>query len=70
MIQHRIVLQFLVTLLGLHYERARSKERGASAVEWVIIAAIVVGLVGIIAGILVPIIRGKAQEVGNEIEGS
>ncbi|TSD65528.1 hypothetical protein [Aeromicrobium piscarium] len=70
MIQHRIILQFLTTLLGLHYDRARTKERGASAVEWVIIAAIVVGLVGIIAAILVPAIRGKASEVGSEIEGT
>ena len=70
MMQHRIILQFLVSLLGLHYERARTKERGASAVEWVIITAIIVGIGALIGFTLRNAITNRAERVGGEIEGS
>jgi hypothetical protein len=49
--------------------RSRSRtELGASAVEWVIIAAIVVGICILVAGILRNALQGEAQEIGNEIQ--
>jgi Flp pilus assembly pilin Flp len=59
-------LGLMLALLGVHVRRARS-ERGASAVEWVIIAAIVVGICVLIAGILRDALQGEAQEIGDEI---
>jgi Flp pilus assembly pilin Flp len=64
-------LQVLVSLLGLRVRAARSRARtelGASAVEWVIIAAIVVGICILVAGILRNALQGEAQEIGNEIQ--
>lgn len=46
---------------------SRRDERGASAVEWIIIAAIVVGICGLIAAILVPALQGEANEIADEI---
>lgn len=56
----------LCLLLGARMQRARG-ERGASAVEWVIIAAIVVGICILIAGILRSALTDEANEIGNEI---
>ncbi|MCD9154993.1 Flp family type IVb pilin [Aeromicrobium duanguangcaii] len=60
---------FLATMLGARIDRAR-REEGASAVEWVVIAAILVGICGVVAGILVGALQGKAGEIGSEIEGA
>lgn len=57
---------FVLLVLDVHVQRARS-ERGVSAVEWVIISAIVVGICIIVAGILTTALRGKATEIGNDI---
>lgn len=59
-------LGFLVLMLGTRLRRARS-EVGASAVEWVIIAAIVVGICILVAGILRNALTGEANEIGDEI---
>jgi len=59
-------LGFLFTVLDVHRRRARS-ERGASAVEWVIIAAIVVGICAAVAVVLKGALEGEANEIGNEI---
>ena len=58
---------FLLLVLGARGEQRRD-ERGASAVEWIIIAAIVVGVCGAIAAILVPALTGEAGEIANEIQ--
>ena len=58
---------FLLLVLDVRLQRARS-ERGASAVEWVIIAAIVVGICIAVAGILRAALQGEAQEIGDEIK--
>lgn len=63
------LLGFLVTVLGARLDRAR-REEGASAVEWVVIAAVLVMICGVIGGILVAALRGRATELGSEIEGS
>lgn len=57
---------FLLLVLG--DRREDRDERGASAVEWIIIAAIVVGVCGAIAAILVPALTGEAGEIANEIQ--
>ncbi|MCW2790388.1 MAG: hypothetical protein JWP56_2691 [Aeromicrobium sp.] len=60
-------LGYLLLLLDVHKTRAAKSERGASAVEWVIIAAIVVGICVVIAGILKSALSDEANEIGNEI---
>ncbi len=59
-------LGYLLLVLDVRADRARD-ERGASAVEWIIIAAIVVGVCGLIAAILVPALTGEANEISDEI---
>lgn len=55
-------------LLMLEGRVARNRrEDGASAVEWVIIAAIVVGICIAVAGILRNALTGKATDVGSKI---
>jgi Flp pilus assembly pilin Flp len=60
-------LGFLLAVLDARVHRARS-ERGASAVEWVIIAAIVVGICIAVAGVLRGALTGEANEISNEIQ--
>lgn len=57
---------FLLLVLGARLDRARD-ERGASAVEWIIIAAIVVGICGVVGAILANALTGEANEISDEI---
>jgi len=63
-------LNLLVTLLRSRTAKARRSEAGASAVEWVVIAAIVVGICLAVALILRSALEDKATDVSNEIKGS
>ncbi|MET7936484.1 hypothetical protein [Streptomyces sp. NPDC005322] len=65
-------VDFLVTFLRGHVERARSQEtdRGASAVEWVIISAVVVAIVGVVAAIINSALSDGANKVGDCIKGA
>ncbi len=65
-------VDFLVTFLRGRVERARSGEldRGASAVEWVIISAVVVAIVGVVAGIISAALDEGATKVGDCIKGA
>ena len=63
-------LNLLVTLLRGHTAKARRSEAGASAVEWVVIAAIVVGICLAVALILRSALEDKATDVSTEIRGS
>ncbi|AZM46734.1 hypothetical protein DMB38_13760 [Streptomyces sp. WAC 06738] len=58
-------IDFLVTFLRGRVERARSGEldRGASAVEWVIISAIVVAIVSAVAVIINQALSDGANDV-------
>ncbi|MET0468922.1 MAG: hypothetical protein ABW075_12045 [Aeromicrobium sp.] len=58
---------FLLAVLDVRLRRTRS-ERGASAVEWVIIAAIVVGICIAIAAVLRGALTSEANEIGDEIK--
>ncbi len=60
-------LGFLVLMLETRLDRARDQERGASAVEWVVISAIVLGIVGLVAVILQTALEGKANDISDEI---
>jgi hypothetical protein len=60
------LIGLLRTLLGAHLQRARS-QAGASAVEWVIIAAIVVGIAAAVGVILRNVLQSEAGEIANEI---
>jgi Flp pilus assembly pilin Flp len=57
---------FCLLLLEGRLARAR-REDGASAVEWVIIAAIVVGICIAVAGILRNALTGKAGDISSDI---
>ena len=57
---------FCVLMLESRLARTR-REDGASAVEWVIIAAIVVGICIAVAGILKGALVGKANDVGSKV---
>ncbi len=65
-------LDFVITFLQGRVQRARSGEldRGASAVEWVIISAVVVAIVGVVAAIINAALKGGADKVGKCIEGA
>jgi Flp pilus assembly pilin Flp len=54
-------------MLDARRQRARD-ERGASAVEWVVIAAIVVGICIAIAAILRAALVGEAGDIGVQIQ--
>lgn len=56
-------LQFLVIMLNGRIDRARKDERGASAVEWVVITAILVGIAVAIGAILLERFTNKAQNL-------
>ena len=57
---------FCLLLLEGRLARTR-REDGASAVEWVIIAAIVVGICIAVAGILKSALTDKATKIGTDI---
>jgi Flp pilus assembly pilin Flp len=65
-------VDFLIAFLHARVERARSEEtdRGASAVEWVIISAVVVAIVGAVALILNQALSDGATKVSNCIKGA
>ena len=65
-------LDFLVVFLQGRVQRARSGEldRGASAVEWVIISAVVVAIVGVVAAILNAALGKGASKIGDCIAGA
>ncbi|MFI9603129.1 hypothetical protein ACIHCX_25340 [Streptomyces sp. NPDC052043] len=65
-------VDFMVTFLGGRVQRARSGEldRGASAVEWVIISAVVVAIVGVVAAIINSALSQGANKVGDCIKGA
>ncbi|MEU6480705.1 hypothetical protein ABZ858_28270 [Streptomyces sp. NPDC047017] len=65
-------MDFLITFLRGRVQRARSGEldRGASAVEWVIISAVVVAIVGVVAAIINSALSDGAHKVGDCIKGA
>ncbi|MGV9880541.1 hypothetical protein [Streptomyces sp. NPDC003006] len=65
-------VDFLVTFLKGRVQRARSGEldRGASAVEWVIISAVVVAIVGVVAAVINLALKDGAEKVSDCIKGA
>ena len=65
-------VDFLVTFVQGRIQRARSEDlsRGASAVEWVIISAVVVAIVGVVAAIINKALSEGATKVGNCVSGA
>jgi Flp pilus assembly pilin Flp len=64
-------LGFLELVLRGRVDRARNTDdRGASAVEWVVISAIVVAIAIAIGVILQGALEGKANDIGSEIDGA
>lgn len=61
-------LEFMMVYLRGRFDRVRNEEdmsRGASAVEWVVISAIVVGIVAVVGFIIKNALNDKATSVGN-----
>lgn len=58
-----IQLQFLLTMLDARIARVRRDEHGASAVEWVVITAILVGIAVAIGVTLRTLITDKANSI-------
>lgn len=56
-------VQLLTLMLGARLDRARDDERGASAVEWVVITALLVGIAAAVGAILLNTIESKATSI-------
>jgi Flp pilus assembly protein TadG len=54
---------FLRVLLGGRIDRARRSERGASAVEWVLISALLIGVAIAVGKIILDKLTGKADSL-------
>jgi len=54
-------LVFLRVVLGGRIDRARRSERGASAVEWVLISALLIGIAIAVGAIIMNKLKGKAD---------
>lgn len=55
--------QLLTLLAGARLERARDDERGASAVEWVIITALLVGIASAVGLIILNTLQDGANSI-------
>lgn len=56
-------LVFLRVLLGGRIDHARRSERGASAVEWVLISALLIGVAIAVGAIIMSKLTGKANDL-------
>ncbi|MYS24371.1 hypothetical protein GA0115240_163545 [Streptomyces sp. DvalAA-14] len=65
-------LDFMIAFVRGRIDRVRREElsRGASAVEWVVISAIVVGIVVAIGFTIKGALNGKADDVKNCIDNA
>ncbi len=54
---------FLKVMLGARIDRARASERGASAVEWVLISALLIGVAIAVGAIIMTKLTGKAKDL-------
>jgi hypothetical protein len=65
-------LSFLALHLRARIEHARAEDtsRGASAVEWVVISAIVVTIVGVAAGLIGTALHTRSTHVSDCIDGT
>lgn len=56
-------VEFMLIMLNGRVAAARKDERGASAVEWVVITAILVGIAVAVGAILLRRLTGKAESL-------
>lgn len=54
---------FLTILLGGRLDRARRNEAGASAVEWVVITALLIGIAVAVGAIILAKLKSKADSL-------
>jgi Flp pilus assembly pilin Flp len=68
---YSMALDYLRTSLVSHYAKAKSRaedgERGASAVEWVVITAVVVIIIVFVSVLLVNVLEAKATQACTSI---
>ncbi len=70
-ISHPAVDYLLLGLQARHRRlRSGGVDKGASAVEWIVISAIVVGIVIAVGVVIKQALDTKAEEVANCIEGA
>lgn len=62
-------LHFLLIMFDAHRARLRNEERGATAVEWVVITAILVAIALAVGVTLNNLIGGKAKEINLDTPG-
>lgn len=56
-------IMLLKIMLDGHLVRARRSERGASAVEWVIITVVLLGLAGAVGLAVTNAVKGKTEQI-------
>lgn len=64
-LRYALLLITYVRARAAEARRAGRNELGASALEWAIISAIVVGLAGIVYAIITRVVTDKANEIGD-----
>ncbi len=70
-VSHPALDYALVRLRGRHARlQEEGLDRGASAVEWVVISMIVVGIVIAVGALLYQALKSKANSVGTCIQGA
>ncbi|MBO3748297.1 hypothetical protein J5X84_19665 [Streptosporangiaceae bacterium NEAU-GS5] len=64
------MIEYAKALIGVRIERARNApSRGASAVEWVIITAIIAGVALALATLIQGLVRSKSAEITSNFGG-
>lgn len=65
------MITYLIALLNVRIQQARNAPtRGASAVEWVIITAIIAGVALGLATLIRGLVEGKSAEITSNFGGS
>jgi len=63
-------LNYLIAMLRVRLDRARNApSRGASAVEWVIITAIIAGVAFGLAALIRTLVQERQQDIENAFNG-
>lgn len=56
-------MQYLWMVLGGIQDRIRKEERGATAVEWVVISAVLATLAVGLGALITDLVKGKSEEI-------
>lgn len=59
----QLQMQYLWMVLGGIQDRIRKEERGATAVEWVVISAVLAALAVFLGALITDLVKGKSEEI-------